>query len=121
MEKQKLTHIIESHKLWLSDSGGQRADLQRADLQGADLQRADLQGAYLQGAYCGELRVLQVGPIGSRGDTLLIKSGAVDEVMTGCFRGTLTEFRTALVRTYPDATNVYRRQYECVLGLLAIS
>jgi len=42
--------ILEKHARWLSDVGGERADLQCAYLRGADLQCAYLRDAYLQGA-----------------------------------------------------------------------
>ena len=55
INSKQLSDILASHKKWLMDEGGERADLQRADLQRADLrgaylQRADLRGAYLRGA-----------------------------------------------------------------------
>ena len=65
MNIDELKTILEQHKLWLEDNGGERADLRGADLQGAnlrwanlrkvnlrnaDLQGADLRGANLQGA-----------------------------------------------------------------------
>jgi hypothetical protein len=55
MNKDEISKILEAHKLWVFNNGGERADLrgaylQRAYLQGADLQRADLWGAYLRGA-----------------------------------------------------------------------
>ena len=58
MNADELKTILEQHKLWLEDNGGERADLRWADLRGADLQganlrRADLQRANLQ---CADLR-----------------------------------------------------------------
>ena len=55
MNADELKTVLEQHKLWLFDNGGERADLQRAnlqraDLRGANLQRADLQRANLRGA-----------------------------------------------------------------------
>ena len=55
MTRDKLTEILESHKLWLSGKGGKRANLSYANLSGAnlsgaDLSRADLHGANLHGA-----------------------------------------------------------------------
>ena len=49
------------------------ADLRGADLRGADLRGADLRGAYLRGALklSGYRPILQIGPIGSRADTLI--------------------------------------------------
>ena len=73
MNKEKLQKVLEKHRLWLDDCGGEcadlsdadlscadlsgadlrGADLSRADLSRADLIRADLNGAYLNGAYLG--------------------------------------------------------------------
>ena len=50
MEREKLDKILENHKLWLNDKGGERADLRYADLRYADLRYADLRGADLRGA-----------------------------------------------------------------------
>ena len=50
MNADELKTVLEQHKLWLFDNGGERADLRRADLQGADLRYADLQGADLRWA-----------------------------------------------------------------------
>jgi len=55
MNIDELKTILEQHKLWLEDNGGERANLRGADLldanlRGADLRGADLQGANLQGA-----------------------------------------------------------------------
>ena len=55
MEREKLDKILENHKLWLNDKGGERADLRGADLRyadlrGANLRYADLYNADLRGA-----------------------------------------------------------------------
>ena len=50
MNIDELKTILEQHKLWLEDNGGERANLQGADLQGADLLYANLRWANLQGA-----------------------------------------------------------------------
>jgi uncharacterized protein YjbI with pentapeptide repeats len=50
MEKEKLQQILDSHKLWMNDDGGSRANLRRADLRRADLRRADLRCADLSDA-----------------------------------------------------------------------
>ncbi len=47
MNRDEIRVVLEQHKLWLNNEGGEEADLQRADLQGANLRRADLQGADL--------------------------------------------------------------------------
>ncbi len=87
------------------------ADLGDADLRGADLRGADLSGAYLRGAkitatatLVGERPVLQIGPIGSRRDTLtafLTTEGV--RVRAGCFDGTLNEFSAAVDKTHGDS------------------
>jgi len=60
MRKKGLTEILEQHKLWLNDEGGERADLRGANLRGAyligadlidaDLRDTNLIGTYLRGA-----------------------------------------------------------------------
>ena len=45
MNNNEIRDVLEQHKLWLNNKGGEEAYLQEADLQGADLQGADLQGA----------------------------------------------------------------------------
>jgi len=47
---KQLSEILEAHKNWLLDEGGQRADLRDANLSGADLRFADLRGANLRDA-----------------------------------------------------------------------
>lgn len=93
------------------------ADLSEADLSGADLSRADLRGAYLRGAnlrntnLCqvdlrdtdlGDIAVIQIGPIGSRRDQLVVKrfANGTTEAMTGCFRGTLDQLSNAAIVTH---------------------
>ena len=60
MSSEELKKILELHALWLSDNGGQMANLRGVDLRGAnlreanlrdaDLRWADLRGADLRGA-----------------------------------------------------------------------
>ena len=49
MEIEKLNEILENHKLWLNNKGGERADLYNADLRGVDLRYADLYNTDLRG------------------------------------------------------------------------
>lgn len=42
MKREKLDKILENHKLWLYDKGGECADLRGADLSGVDLSNANL-------------------------------------------------------------------------------
>ena len=50
MDKTTLNKILEDHKAWLEDMGGEQADLRGADLCEADLRGADLRGANLREA-----------------------------------------------------------------------
>jgi len=50
MDKTTLNKILEDHKAWLKDMGGEQADLRGADLCEADLRGADLRGADLREA-----------------------------------------------------------------------
>ena len=58
MNKDELQEILDNHKLWLDDEGGERADLRGAYLRGANLGDANLSGAYLSGA-TGNLKELK--------------------------------------------------------------
>jgi hypothetical protein len=48
--QEQLAEILEKHKLWLNDKGGERANLAGASLVGARLAGANLAGARLDGA-----------------------------------------------------------------------
>jgi hypothetical protein len=50
MNKEMLQEVLDSHKLWLEDKRGDKADLSSADLRGANLRGANLGGADLGGA-----------------------------------------------------------------------
>ena len=50
MTKEALKPILESHKKWLNDNGGSRANLSDANLSDADLRDANLIGANLSDA-----------------------------------------------------------------------
>ena len=121
MDIQKL---LQQHKLWAESDGAQgtRADLSRADLSwanlsGADLSRANLSRADLSRADLGGSRIWQFGPVGSRGGWLVIKHGPqMDEVMTGCFRGTLAEFEAAVQKTHGE--NKWGVQYRGIIALV---
>jgi hypothetical protein len=88
----------------LRDANLGGANLGGADLGGADLGDADLGGANLGGAkLVGDRPVLQIGPIGSRADYLIVfmtEKGI--RLKTGCFEGTLEEFRAAVDYTHGD-------------------
>lgn len=50
MEIEKLDKILENHKLWLNNKGGERADLSGTDLRNADLNGINLECADLYNA-----------------------------------------------------------------------
>ena len=50
MNKTELNLILENHKLWLNDDGGERANLSGSDLSYSDLSGSDLSGSDLSGS-----------------------------------------------------------------------
>ena len=80
------------------------ADLHGAYLHGSNLREADLRGAVLSGAVLGETKIIQLGPLGSRKDYLVVKrfKDGSTEAMTGCFHGSLEEFAAAVEETHKD-------------------
>jgi len=50
MNRDEIRVVLEQHKLWLNNEGGEEADLRGADLRRADLRGADLLGADLREA-----------------------------------------------------------------------
>jgi hypothetical protein len=100
------------------------ADLYGADLRGANLRGANLYGADLGGANLGEdvklvgdRPILQIGPIGSRSDylTAFFTDRGI-YLRTGCFFGTLVEFRASLAKTHDG--NTHATEYEAALHLI---
>ena len=87
MDANKLETVLIKHQQWLNFlRTGERAHLEGADLEGAHL---------------GEWYILSIGPIGSRQATLTYKRrGEFEEVMTGCWRGTLLEFQEAVTKKH---------------------
>lgn len=95
--------------------------LQGAHLNGADLRGAKLEGTYLtdadlREANLGNTKILQLGPLGSRKDYLVVKRFPTGEteVMTGCFRGTLLEFEDAVLETYSTWSSYYREYRDTI-------
>ena len=93
------------------------ADLSGADLSGADLYGADLSGANLSGAK-GIRGILNIGPIGSRSAylTAIRKDDLTIEIWTGCFRGTITEFKNSARATHDD--NRHGLNYRSAIALI---
>lgn len=90
----------------LREAGLREADLQGAHLrgaglQGANLQGVDLRGVDLQGAVIR--RILQIGPIGSRGDYLVVwcMDDGTYRYSTGCqIQIAEEDFRSRVVATH---------------------
>ena len=100
------------------------ADLRGANLRGANLDGANLRGAYLRGAnldgagkLIGDRPIIQISPIGSRSDylTAYITDNGIF-LKTGCFFGTIENFKTALQNTHGD--NTHAEEYTAALALI---
>ena len=95
------------------------ADLRDANLRGANLRGANLIGADLRGGLklSGGRPFLQIGPIGSRADTL--KAYVTDQglrISAGCFFGTRDEFADAVEKTHNE--NMHGIEYRAALALI---
>ena len=107
-----------------------RADLSGADLYGADLSRANLSRANLydanlyganMGGKIGKLKAggyFSCGPQGSRDDVLMaFNSDNGMFVKTGCFTGSLGEFREAVIKTH-DEQSKHGKMYLGIANLI---
>ena len=109
----------------LSGANLRDADLRGANLSGAYLSGADLRGANLRGAnLSGEVRligarpVVQVGPIGSRSDWLIVylTDGGI-RIDAGCQRQITREaFEARVSDTHGD--NQHAREYRAALAYI---
>ena len=100
------------------------ANLYGANLDGANFTDANLYNAHLDGAILSKkhavpsaARFFQLGPIGSRRAYLLAFFTA-DAILlkTGCFVGTLDEFKSAVAETHGD--NKYGRAYAAAIEFI---
>jgi len=92
------------------------ANLESANLTSANLTSANLESANLYSANLPErFHILQIAPVGSRRAELQarIDVDGTQTVATGCFRGTLDEFKAA-VACKPDG-DLYRLEYEKIV------
>ena len=92
------------------------ADLESANLTSAVLESANLYRADLTSADLPErFHILQIAPVGSRRAELQarIDVDGTQTVRTGCFRGTLDEFKAAVAQK-PDG-DPYRLEYEKIV------
>ena len=99
------------------------ANLSGANLRGADLRGADLRGAYLRGAdldgktLVGKRPILQIGPVGSRDDYLVVYlTNAGIYITAGCWHGTRDEFSERVRETHGE--NEHGREYASALALI---
>ena len=109
----------------LREAGLHGAFLNGADLHGADLHGAFLSAADLRGADWGETKIIQLGPLGSRKDYLVVKrfKDGSTEAKTGCFHGSLEEFAAAVEQTHKDNEAVlhqYQKAIEYLKGELGV-
>ena len=91
--------ILEKHGKWLrGESDGERANLSWADLSGAKTEK----------------KYISISCIGSRrGMTTYCYED--DRLWCGCWAGTLVEFEARVKDTYPDETNIYRKEYDAAI------
>ena len=99
------------------------ASLTRANLTRANLTRASLDGASLDGASLDEEKIItlkglnpifQIGPIGSRSDTLIIfHTNKGLYAKAGCFFGTSEEFLAKVQEHHGD--NEHGRNYRAAI------
>lgn len=104
----------ESLKLCVEAAVKDGADLSGADLRGANLDGANLYGA---GKLIGDRPIIQISPIGSRSDylTAYITDNGIF-LKTGCFFGTIENFKTALQNTHGN--NTHAEEYTAALTLI---
>ena len=109
-----------SIKLTVETAVKARANLCRANLRGANLRGADLRGANGKTIkLVGKRPVLQIGPLGSRADTLL--AFVTDDgvwVRAGCFWGSLLDFAAAVDRTH--GTNEHAQEYGLAIQMIKL-
>ena len=100
----------------LGDADLRGANLRDADLRGANLYGADLRGANLRGANLGENVVIQLGPLGSRKDYLVvIHTKGKTEYRAGCFVGSAVDLRKTAVETHGN--NQHGKEYAAAIDL----
>lgn len=99
----------------------ENTDLEASNLYGAKLRGAKFRNTNLFSVQWGTSRVIQVGPVGGRGDTLVVVYGEEEsewfcEVKTGCFSGDLDEFEIAV--RYTHGENINGQEYQAVIAML---
>lgn len=109
---------------WLDGASLDGASLDGASLDGARLDGAWLNGARLDGAklkdatISGDNAIVQIGPIGSRGATLIaFRTDKGLRLQTGCFYGDADTFLARVMETH--GTNRHATNYRNALKLAA--
>lgn len=98
MNTDELKKIIDDHKLWLENKGGQRANLSRANLSGADLEGADLEGA--NGINFAQCAFRAHGERGRQLLAVVINDSTM--FFCGCFKGDENSLKTYIKNSDPQ-------------------
>ena len=130
LSKEQIVEDQRLHDMWCrNEPGGKRIDWSGADLTGVDLGNANLDNANLRGADLTNANLTDayltntinfspfvcIGPIGSRlGYTTI--SLVKDEVVCGCFVGTLKEFEQRVKETHNE-NPLHLAEYTAVIAL----
>lgn len=94
LTRDQLAAILDAHRKWLNDAGGERADLCSANLSGAGF----------------SIRILTFGPFGSQRQITQFFP-ARDQVLSGCWRGTLEEFKIKVASLFDEGSE-YRLLFD---------
>lgn len=111
------------YKAYMVEANLYKADLHGTSLYGAQLINADmtmcnLSGANLEAANIrGAIGILRIGPIGSEGRNLYAINH-IEKIMilTGCFYGTIEQFRNAVDKKHAD--NQYGVSYRAMIDFI---
>jgi len=109
-----------------------KISLRGAYLSGADLSGADLSGAYLSGADLSGAKlkddleiddvprpILYFGPLGSDArEMIAFSTNKGIRIQTGCFFGTVDEFKAALSKKHAD--NEHGQEYAAALAMIEL-
>jgi len=110
----KIKHRFSGSVLFSLETESLKLCVEAAVKDGANLYGADLRGA---GKLIGDRPIIQISPIGSRSDylTAYITDNGIF-LKTGCFFGTIENFKTALQNTHGN--NTHAEEYTAALTLI---
>lgn len=110
-----LKEVLRLHERWLEGyADGRCANLSQRDLSDADLIGANLHDANLRCAAFDD-HIVCLDRIGSA-KRRTIYNATKDIVWCGCFTGTFKKWVAKIRKTYPDESNVYRKEYEAAIA-----